>query len=119
MTSYVFRIHTPAFFLHPPRSLSLLSCFSLGGERQENTRSNSRKQDEYRLIDDMVTQVIKSSGGFVWATKNYEGDEWSTPNRSSTNISPRTALPSPSVLLVFKKPAEHKKHRSLLIQLLR
>ena len=38
---------------------------------------------------------------------------------SSTNTSPRTALPSPSVSLVFKKPAEHKKHRPLLIQLLR
>jgi isocitrate dehydrogenase len=22
----------------------------------------------------MVAQVIKSSGGFVWATKNYDGD---------------------------------------------
>jgi isocitrate dehydrogenase len=29
---------------------------------------------EHRLIDDMVAQVIKSSGGFVWATKNYDGD---------------------------------------------
>ncbi|KAF8878079.1 isocitrate dehydrogenase [Infundibulicybe gibba] len=25
-------------------------------------------------IDDMVAQAIKSSGGFVWATKNYDGD---------------------------------------------
>lgn len=29
---------------------------------------------EHRLIDDMVAQVIKSAGGFVWATKNYDGD---------------------------------------------
>ena len=29
---------------------------------------------EHRLIDDMVAQVIKSEGGFVWATKNYDGD---------------------------------------------
>ncbi|KAI6018331.1 isocitrate dehydrogenase [Pisolithus marmoratus] len=26
------------------------------------------------LIDDMVAQAIKSSGGFVWACKNYDGD---------------------------------------------
>jgi len=29
---------------------------------------------EHRLIDDMVAQVIKSNGGFVWACKNYDGD---------------------------------------------
>lgn len=29
---------------------------------------------EHRLIDDMVAQSIKSSGGFVWACKNYDGD---------------------------------------------
>jgi len=29
---------------------------------------------EHRLIDDMVAQMIKSNGGFVWATKNYDGD---------------------------------------------
>nr|AZL94709.1 isocitrate dehydrogenase 1 [Nephromyces sp. MMRI] len=29
---------------------------------------------EHRLIDDMVAQVIKSTGGFVWACKNYDGD---------------------------------------------
>ncbi|TFY74643.1 hypothetical protein EWM64_g9368, partial [Hericium alpestre] len=29
---------------------------------------------EHRLIDDMVAQAIKSRGGFVWATKNYDGD---------------------------------------------
>jgi isocitrate dehydrogenase len=29
---------------------------------------------EHRLIDDMVAQVIKGEGGFVWACKNYDGD---------------------------------------------
>lgn len=29
---------------------------------------------EHRLIDDMVAQVLKSSGGFMWALKNYDGD---------------------------------------------
>lgn len=29
---------------------------------------------EHRLIDDMVAQVIKSNGGFLWACKNYDGD---------------------------------------------
>lgn len=29
---------------------------------------------EHRLIDDMVAQSIKGSGGFVWACKNYDGD---------------------------------------------
>ncbi len=29
---------------------------------------------EHRLIDDMVAQVLKWSGGYVWACKNYDGD---------------------------------------------
>uniref|UniRef100_A0A0N5AYH1 Isocitrate dehydrogenase [NADP] n=1 Tax=Syphacia muris TaxID=451379 RepID=A0A0N5AYH1_9BILA len=29
---------------------------------------------EHRLIDDMVAQALKGSGGFVWACKNYDGD---------------------------------------------
>jgi isocitrate dehydrogenase len=29
---------------------------------------------EHRLIDDMVAQVLKWSGGIVWACKNYDGD---------------------------------------------
>jgi len=29
---------------------------------------------EHRLIDDMVACVMKWSGGFVWACKNYDGD---------------------------------------------
>jgi isocitrate dehydrogenase len=29
---------------------------------------------QHRLIDDMVAFTMKSSGGFVWACKNYDGD---------------------------------------------
>ncbi len=29
---------------------------------------------EHRLIDDMVAQVLKGTGGIVWACKNYDGD---------------------------------------------
>jgi isocitrate dehydrogenase len=29
---------------------------------------------EHRLIDDMVAQCLRSSGRFVWACKNYDGD---------------------------------------------
>lgn len=29
---------------------------------------------EHRLIDDMVAQALKSSGNFLWACKNYDGD---------------------------------------------
>ena len=29
---------------------------------------------EHRLIDDLVAQVLKGSGGLLWACKNYDGD---------------------------------------------
>ncbi|XP_065036496.1 isocitrate dehydrogenase [NADP], chloroplastic/mitochondrial-like isoform X4 [Musa acuminata AAA Group] len=29
---------------------------------------------EHRLIDDMVAYALKSSGGYVWACKNFDGD---------------------------------------------
>lgn len=29
---------------------------------------------EHRLIDDMVAYAMKTSGGYVWACKNYDGD---------------------------------------------
>ena len=29
---------------------------------------------EHFLIDNMVAQMLKSKGGFVWACKNYDGD---------------------------------------------
>ena len=28
----------------------------------------------YTLIDDAVARIMKSAGGFIWATKNYDGD---------------------------------------------
>lgn len=28
----------------------------------------------YTLIDDVIARVIRSSGGFIWACKNYDGD---------------------------------------------
>ena len=31
----------------------------------------------YTLIDDAVARVIRSKGGFIWACKNYDGDEMS------------------------------------------
>ena len=31
----------------------------------------------YTLIDDAVARVIKSEGGYIWACKNYDGDEMS------------------------------------------
>ena len=48
---------------------------------QEEYDKNYREQFEdagldyeHRLIDDLVAQAIKSSGNFVWACKNYDGD---------------------------------------------
>ena len=29
---------------------------------------------QHRLIDDMVACIMKWSGGFIWACKNYDGD---------------------------------------------
>ncbi|XP_003739525.1 isocitrate dehydrogenase [NADP], mitochondrial [Galendromus occidentalis] len=43
----------------------------------EKYKSDFEKQKiwyEHRLIDDQVAQMLKSSGGFVWACKNYDGD---------------------------------------------
>ncbi|KAI4453834.1 nadp-specific isocitrate dehydrogenase [Holotrichia oblita] len=31
----------------------------------------------YTLIDDAVARAVKSSGGFIWACKNYDGDVFS------------------------------------------
>ena len=48
---------------------------------EEIYQSHYRKEFEakglhysHRLIDDMVAYAIKSEGGFLWATKNYDGD---------------------------------------------
>ena len=44
-------------------------------EREYRTKFEENKiWYEHRLIDDMVAQALKSSGGFVWACKNYDGD---------------------------------------------
>jgi isocitrate dehydrogenase len=46
-------------------------------EYMNNYKEDFDKQGiwyEHRLIDDLVAQAIKSSGGFVWACKNYDGD---------------------------------------------
>ncbi|KAL5288940.1 IDH2 family protein [Megaselia abdita] len=40
----------------------------------EDQFKSSKIWYEHRLIDDMVAQTLKSSGGFVWACKNYDGD---------------------------------------------
>lgn len=29
---------------------------------------------EYTLIDDSISRVVRSNGGFIWALKNYDGD---------------------------------------------
>ena len=29
---------------------------------------------EHRMVDDLAAFAVKSSGGFVWACKNYDGD---------------------------------------------
>ncbi len=35
---------------------------------------DARLEYFYTLIDDAVARVIRSEGGFIWATKNYDGD---------------------------------------------
>jgi isocitrate dehydrogenase len=47
---------------------------SLYEEKYKNSFLKAGIWYEHRLIDDMVAQAIKSSGGFVWACKNYDGD---------------------------------------------
>ncbi|XP_055321726.1 isocitrate dehydrogenase [NADP], mitochondrial-like isoform X2 [Sitodiplosis mosellana] len=44
---------------------------------EEKYQGEFEKQNiwyEHRLIDDMVAQCLKSSGKFIWACKNYDGD---------------------------------------------
>lgn len=55
------------------KSWCVFFCFSMG----RNYKPEFDKLKiwyEHRLIDDMVAQVLKSSGAFVWACKNYDGD---------------------------------------------
>lgn len=44
------------------------------GEEFKDTFDAAGLTYEHRLIDDMVAQVMKWEGGFVWACKNYDGD---------------------------------------------
>lgn len=37
----------------------------------------------YTLVDDAIARVMKSEGGFIWATKNYDGDVFSDMLASS------------------------------------
>lgn len=44
---------------------------------EENFKDKFQKNNityEHRLIDDMVAMALKSSGNFIWACKNYDGD---------------------------------------------
>ena len=51
---------------------------------------------EHRLIDDMVAQALKWSGGFVWACKNYDGDVQSdTAAQGSGSPGLMTSVPTP------------------------
>ncbi|TVY15606.1 Mitochondrial isocitrate dehydrogenase [NADP] [Lachnellula arida] len=44
-------------------------------EKEYKSEFESRKiWYEHRLIDDMVAQMMKSSGGYIMALKNYDGD---------------------------------------------
>ncbi|CAD6505202.1 BgTH12-00696 [Blumeria graminis f. sp. triticale] len=44
-------------------------------EREYKTKFEAKEiWYEHRLIDDMVAQMMKSSGGYVMALKNYDGD---------------------------------------------
>ncbi|KAL7069241.1 putative isocitrate dehydrogenase [Cryptosporidium serpentis] len=43
-------------------------------EEFKNQFDNMGLRFEHRLIDDMVAFALKSSGGFIWACKNYDGD---------------------------------------------
>ena len=53
-------------------------CFrSVFEEEYENFRTLFEKENLryfYTLIDDAVSRVMRSEGGFIWACKNYDGD---------------------------------------------
>lgn len=53
--------------------LLLANCFDFPREYKKQF-DDAKIWYEHRLIDDMVAQGLKSSGGFVWACKNYDGD---------------------------------------------
>jgi isocitrate dehydrogenase len=66
---------------------------------------------EHKLIDDMVAFAVKTSGGYIWATKNYDGDVQSDfvvqgfgslGLMSSILLSPKGNTFSLKFLLIFK-----------------
>lgn len=61
-------------------------CFSLRHYKPEFDKL--KIWYEHRLIDDMVAQVLKSSGAFVWACKNYDGDVQSDILAQGESFSP-------------------------------
>lgn len=77
-----------SFFSFPfldPQSLCGRKTGEHGGRKKIATTSHTYRDYkklfesngiwyEHRLIDDMVAQALKSSGGFVWGCKNYDGD---------------------------------------------
>ncbi|MEM0126876.1 MAG: NADP-dependent isocitrate dehydrogenase [Thermoplasmatales archaeon] len=46
-------------------------------DKYENEFRKAGLNYNYYLIDDAVSRVIRSEGGFVWACKNYDGDVFS------------------------------------------
>lgn len=60
------------FFLRKRKKTVLLCCVLCRNYKPEFDKL--KIWYEHRLIDDMVAQVLKSSGAFVWACKNYDGD---------------------------------------------
>ena len=53
----------------------------------------------------MVAQVLKSSGGFVWATKNYDGDV------QSEVIDVDGVMTKDSELAIYGKDGMRREHR--------
>ena len=58
----------------PTKPVSFVYCSLLFLRQYKSEFEAQNIWYEHRLIDDMVAQVLKSSGGFVWACKNYDGD---------------------------------------------
>lgn len=58
---------------------------------------------EHRLIDDMVAQVLKSSGAFVWGCKNYDGDVQSDILAQGKTFEKKTGLFFENVRAALKK----------------
>jgi len=58
----------------------------------------------YSLIDDLIAKVIRSSGGFIWACKNYDGDVMSdmVANASGSLAMMTSVLVSPAGAYEFE-----------------